>query len=238
MGSIMSFTPAVVGLGNEQQIGVWVGALLTLAIFSFLYRDNVFYKFAEHVMVGVATGFLAVYTYYFILKRHFVDPVILGVRSPGDHEWEIYLRVVPLIFGCFMLMRLVPKFAWHSRWSMALTIGIASGLAIPVTLEARVLRQVLSGVQDVPLFPLPGTPWYTFLGFWVLAIGTVGSLIYFFFSKAHTGVFGGAAKVGIWTLMIGFGASFGYTVMARLSLLIGRVIYLLQEWLEVIKITA
>ena len=51
-------------------------------------------------------------------------------------------------------------------------------------------------------------------------------------------MFGGAAKVGIWTLMIGFGASFGYTVMARLSLLIGRVIYLLQDWLEVIKITA
>jgi hypothetical protein len=234
----MSFSPAVVGFGNEQQIGVWVGALLTLAIFSFLYRDNIFYKFAEHVMVGVATGFLAVYTYYFILKRHFVDPVLLGVRSPGDQEWEIYFRFVPLIFGFFMLARLLPKVGWLSRWAMALTIGIASGLAIPVMLEARVLRQVLSGVADVPLFPEPGMGFDTVLGFWVLALGTIGSLIYFFFSKAHTGVFGGAAKIGIWTLMVGFGASFGYTVMARLSLLIGRVIYLLQDWLEVIKITA
>ena len=38
-------------------------------------------------------------------------------------------------------------------------------------------------------------------------------------------------------LMIGFGASFGYTVMARLSLLIGRALFLLQDWLEVLKIT-
>ena len=45
------------------------------------------------------------------------------------------------------------------------------------------------------------------------------------------------AKVGIWVLMVGFGASFGYTVMARVSLLIGRVIYLVQDWLEFVRIT-
>ncbi len=38
------------------------------------------------------------------------------------------------------------------------------------------------------------------------------------------------SKVGIWTLMIGFGASFGYTVMSRISLLYGRVDFLVFEW--------
>ena len=40
------------------------------------------------------------------------------------------------------------------------------------------------------------------------------------------------SRVGIWFLMIAFGASFGYTVMGRLSLLIGRVQFLLFEWLK------
>ena len=33
-------------------------------------------------------------------------------------------------------------------------------------------------------------------------------------------------------LIVAFGASFGFTVMGRLSLLIGRVQFLLFEWLK------
>ena len=35
--------------------------------------------------------------------------------------------------------------------------------------------------------------------------------------------------------MVGFGASFGYTVMARISLFIGRLQFLLGDWLGIIK---
>jgi hypothetical protein len=60
-------------------------------------------------------------------------------------------------------------------------------------------------------------------------IGTLTILLYFFFSKAHTGLYGKAVKIGIWYMMIGFGASFGYTVMARISLLIGRIQFLVID---------
>ena len=69
----------------------------------------------------------------------------------------------------------------------------------------------------------------------IIFMGVFCGLIYFFFSKEHTGFFGGAATVGIWFLMITFGASFGYTVMSRMSLLIGRIDFLLVEWLKVVK---
>jgi len=69
----------------------------------------------------------------------------------------------------------------------------------------------------------------------VVAGGTFTGLIYFFFSKEHKGAFGGAAKVGIWVIMVTFGASFGYTVMSRMSLLIGRMDYIFGEWLGLIK---
>jgi len=226
----------ITGLDNQWHIGTWVGAIFTFFIFSFLYRDNVFYKFAEHVMVGIATGYLAVYTWFQILRPAFWDPVVLGVRNAGDREFEIYLRIIPVIFGVFMLLRLVPKTAWLSRWSMALQIGLASGLALPLTLQTRILEQTYSGGR-VPIVPLPGTPFWEMVGNWVLIVGTISGLVYFFFSKAHRGTFGGVAKLGIWVLMIGFGASFGYTVMARLSLLIGRVIFLVEDWLRMVEVT-
>ncbi|MCK4755495.1 hypothetical protein KAS56_01005, partial [candidate division WOR-3 bacterium] len=68
----------------------------------------------------------------------------------------------------------------------------------------------------------------------VVIVGVITGVIYFFFSKAHKGVFGGLARIGVWFLMIAFGASFGYTVMARISLLIGRMYFLLHNWLHLI----
>ncbi|HOD42053.1 MAG TPA: hypothetical protein PKL57_15940, partial [Candidatus Wallbacteria bacterium] len=39
-------------------IGITISALLTLAIYSFLYKDNVFYKAAEYIFVGASAGYL------------------------------------------------------------------------------------------------------------------------------------------------------------------------------------
>ena len=50
----------------------------------------------------------------------------------------------------------------------------------------------------------------------------MGNGLYFFFSKPHEGKIGTVSKVGIYFLMVSFGASFGFAVMGRISLLIGR----------------
>ena len=90
------------------------------------------------------------------------------------------------------------------------------------------------GAVGVSIIPGSGIGWGIALGNIVLVVGTIAGLVYFFFSLPHTGILGGTAKLGIWILMLGFGASFGYTVMARLSLFIGRVLFLLRDWLGVI----
>jgi hypothetical protein len=65
----------------------------------------------------------------------------------------------------------------------------------------------------------------------IVVVGVLSTLIYFYFSKEHTGVLGATAKLGIWFIMIAFGAHFGYTVMGRVSLLIGRVQFLVEDWI-------
>ncbi|MCK4461467.1 MAG: hypothetical protein KAW46_06660, partial [candidate division Zixibacteria bacterium] len=70
---------------------------------------------------------------------------------------------------------------------------------------------------------------------WVIFFGVICGIIYFYFSKEHSGAFGRASRLGIWILMITFGASFGYTVMGRISLLVGRITFLFRDWLEIIS---
>ena len=69
----------------------------------------------------------------------------------------------------------------------------------------------------------------------LLVLGLLATLVFFFFSTEHEGAVGGVAKVGVYFLMVSFGASYGYTVMARVSLLIGRVMFLLDNWLGVVR---
>ena len=49
---------------SAEIISAWVFVLLTLCIFSFLYKDNPFYKAAEHLYVGASAGYVAVISFW------------------------------------------------------------------------------------------------------------------------------------------------------------------------------
>lgn len=214
-------------------IGIWIAALLTLCILSFLYKDNPFYKFAEHLFVGVSAAYWAAYYYHNILLPNLIHPLFRGGQL---------LLIIPFILGIMMLMRLFPRVSWVSRWPLSFIVGTYSGYYLITYLQSNAVEQVRATL--VPFFQVeswqaffsnPGV--ITFLdaiAIPVIVVGVITGIIYFFFSKEHTGTFGILAKIGVWFLMITFGASFGYTVMARISLLIGRMYFLLHGWLGLI----
>jgi hypothetical protein len=203
-----------------ETIGIWIAALLTLGIFSFLYKDNPFYKFCESLFIGVSAGYWFVTTFWQVFMPKLADNLVAGR----------FYYIIGAIFGVLMLLRLVPKIGWISRWSLALVVGTTAGLYFTRYLVSNGMVQVQYTI--IPLY-IKGNPAQT-IGNLVIVIGTFSGLIYFFFSKEHKGAFGGLAKLGIWFLMLSFGASFGYTVMSRMSLLIGRMDFLLGTWLGLI----
>ncbi|MBU1628024.1 hypothetical protein KKB18_11705 [bacterium] len=209
----------------KELLFTWVGAFLTICIFSFLYKDNPLYKFAEHLMVGVSAGYIAIIYFYNFIVRYLWLPLSSGIPK------EILLSIPPLILGFLFYTRFTRQYGWLSRWSMAFYLGVGNGLAIPRTIEQRLLKQSESTMLNLWGGDLSIG---TLFNNWVIFIGVLATLIYFFFSKEHKGTFGFMARIGIIFIMIGFGASFGYTVMGRVSLLIGRVGFLLSDWLHII----
>jgi hypothetical protein len=62
----------------------------------------------------------------------------------------------------------------------------------------------------------------------IIIIGLVTSLTFFFFTFEHKGVLGVSTRIGRYFLMATFGAAYGSTVMARISLFIGRLRFMYE----------
>ena len=242
---------------SGEIISAWLYVLMTLCIFSFLYKDNPFYKAAEHLFVGVSAGYVAVLSFW-----QQVQPNLFGRLWPSRVDvddgsiltsiwyaiYEIFnvittgfgvldrsifpeggikgfeeiriIYMIPFILGIFMLLRLVPKLGWLARWAIAYIVGMAAGLRFYGFLNSNVLNQIKASAIDFT------SDWGTIINGLIVFIGTVTGLIYFFYSTEHKGVVGRLSRIGIYFLMIKFGAAFGFAVMGRISLLIGQFNYL------------
>nr|MBN2278276.1 hypothetical protein [candidate division Zixibacteria bacterium] len=197
--------------------GIWVRAFFILAIFSFLYKDNAVYKFAEHVFAGLSAGYYVGLIWQTVIIQQLVNPMF------DEGDWVL---VFPGILGILMFARLIPKWSWVSRVSLAFVIGNTAGIYLIQSLHGMIFKQIYPMMDSLDF----GAGFDRILLVLIVIVGVISTLIYFYFSKEHTGLMGVTAKVGIWFIMIAFGAHFGYTVMGRISLLIGRAEFLYYEW--------
>lgn len=206
----------------SHDLWIWLSAFLTLCIFSFLFKDNPFYRFAEHLFVGTSAGYLIALSWY--------NTVYPNLWVPLFREGKV-LFVIPLILGILYVTRFIPRLSYLVRVPIAFILGWGSGVSIPAALQTDVIKQIQGTLLTKDLF----ARWDTGLWSIIVLIGVASTLIYFFFSRERKGILKPAASIGIVFIMLGFGASFGYTVMARISLLIGRLQFLLGPWLGIIK---
>jgi hypothetical protein len=203
-------------------LGVWIASLLTLFIFSFLYKDNPFYKLAEHLFVGISAGYYVMQEWWAVIYPQCVKPLMHGEKP---------LMIIPGILGLFLFSRFIPKAGWLSRWSLAIIIGAYAGIKTTGFAQGDLVAQFQASILPVWV---PGHLGASINNVLFLA-GLLSTLVFFFFSTEHKGAIKHTAQLGVWFLMVSFGAAYGFTVMARVSLLIGRFQYLLDPWLGVTR---
>lgn len=201
-------------MSGSEILGAWIAVGLTLFMYSFLYKDNPFFKLGEHIYVGVSMGYTIVRIYY--------DVMVKGLHGPLSQEGKVSL-IIPAVLGLLMLARFIPRVSWLSRWSFAFIVGFGSGVVIPRIISSYILQQI-QGTFAPFLSVIDGRVIFNMSNFnaILILIGVISVLLYFFFSIEHKGAVSVPTKIGMYFLMTSFGAGFGYTVMARMSLLIGR----------------
>jgi hypothetical protein len=209
---------------------VWIAALLTLAVFGFLWRDNPVYRFVEHLFVGVTAGWLMVLAWWTVIVPHLGAPLMAGLAGRADAHGSTgsygMWVLIPATLGVLMLARLDRRTAWLAGWPLALVLGVYAGLRTTGFAHADLVLQLRATLRPLWTGDVAAS-----LDAIVFTLGVVTCLMFFAHAGGRRGVPGVVVHSGTAFLMVGFGAAYGYTVMSRVSLLIGRVQFLLFEWL-------
>jgi len=233
--------PADANFSTSRTIGIWLSAILTLCIMSFLFGDNPFYKTAEAIVVGTSAGYWMAYSFY----TGIVDQLMINLfpdlvrdwTTPGlpwSYMWD-WVYVIPAILGVMLVCRLLPKGGWIARWPLAFIIGATAGFRLTSHLESDFLLQIKQTITTLWAEDVNGQfDFWASVGAVTILISVLLCLVYFFFSLEHKGAVGKAARGGIFVLMITFGAAFGLTVMGRITLLTERFDFLFKDWLHLL----
>ncbi|MBS7619987.1 hypothetical protein KEJ21_04995 [Candidatus Bathyarchaeota archaeon] len=204
----MAYPTEIVGI-----LGIWSALFLMLMIYSYpLYKENPFFRFAEHLFIGLALA-IAVITAIQTTIKMAVTPLLSGN----------IVYVIPIILGFMMYFIFSSDYRWVSRYPIAILVGSAIGLGMRGVIIPNILTQIVSTIT----FP-KSTDFMSMFNFVYIALGTLFAVMYFLLTYEHKGAILYPTRLGRWLIMIGLGAYYGNTVLFRMSMLSGRAQYLLQ----------
>ena len=202
-------------------LGVWIGVILTLAVWSYLFGENKVYRYVEHLFIGVSAGHAMVMGIGSI--RTLAWNPAFAAKTP---EVQRLLAVLSMLLGLALYTTLFKKYRRISALPVGILLGTGAGLSMGGTIISQGIAQLKATM--LPLNSVNNV---------IIVLGVLATMAYFVYGKA-SGTVGDVAvqvgKVGRWIMMIGFGAAYGTTVMGRVALLTGRVSFLLKDWLGII----
>jgi len=201
---------------HEAGLTLWAAAICTFAIFSLLYKENAYYRLFEHIFIGLATGQGIYIVWSEVLRPKWWDNMV----GAGQWWWAFALPAGLMFY--FIYSR---RNVWISRVIFGILMGLGVGLAF------QGFANIYFPQIEASFKPLAGVPWSTGVNNGIFVVVLVTVMAYFFFSIDHKAPsVRRTAALGRWFLMFAFGALFGSTVMARMSLFIGRLDFLLNDW--------
>ena len=214
---------------------IWCGAIVTLAVFSYLAGDNPFYRLVQHAALGVAVGIGVVIAWQNVLRPMWWTPIYEAMKNDGNvgNRYGL-LWLGALIPGSLWYFQLSKKLFWVSTLITGLFIGIAAGLAFKGQI-LLILPQIAGSFK--PLNPFAGEGGFTWgaladcLSNLVFFVALLTTLLYFFFSvRTDNPLLKSPMRLGRLMIMIALGAMFGNTVMTRMAYLIERLQFLYEDW--------
>ncbi|MEN3015187.1 MAG: hypothetical protein ABDH21_03905 [bacterium] len=136
----------------STNILIWISSLLILAIYSFLYRDNFYYKLAEHLFIGVSAGYWFVLTYWsFIYPNVFLALANIFFISSVHYEMSS-LKINPLVkFSIQFPFELTKEL---SIGFPAINVWDFLNIIIPTILGIMVLLKLVPSIGWISRIPI------------------------------------------------------------------------------------
>ncbi|HEX2914022.1 MAG TPA: hypothetical protein VH186_24675 [Chloroflexia bacterium] len=216
---------------DPNLIGTIIAIILTIMVYTYLIGENVIFRIAEHILVGVSVGWAILQIYYNLLVPGW-NNINAGISSGQLGETLAFL--IPAILGIIMLTRPFRASKSLTNLIMALVIGTVAALSLAGALSGTLLPQI-----GASMLPLNGGDVF---GRVILLIGTLVSLWYFQFTlfktkRGDAEVTSGSALAGLnervrvfgrWSIMLAFGAIFASVFLTYFAALLDRLLFLIN----------
>jgi hypothetical protein len=204
---------------SPEFLGGALGFLFTVALLSYLIGDNVVYRIALHIFIGVSAGYVALVIIYQAFKPRLVDA--LGSGQPVG----MVLAIVPVLLFILLLFKLGQRTAWLGSLAVAYMIGVGTAVAIGGAVTGTLLPQIASTSL------LRGD----FISNVILLVGTIATLLYFQFWVRGRSASGDAQRVALMRyagyvgqafLMITLGVIYGGMILSGMAIFSERLVSL------------
>ena len=102
---------------SSDLLWMLISFVLTLMVFSYLFGDNVLFRFVSALFVGASTGYFFVILIFQVVLPRLVAPILNGS----------VITLIPLLLSGLLLLKLSPKLAKFGNISMAYSGGNRCG---------------------------------------------------------------------------------------------------------------
>lgn len=208
-------------------IGI-ISFALTVMVFSYIIGDNFFFRLAIYLLVGVSAGYVAALLLTSVIIPKLIQPLLNGAMEVR------FLALIPLVLSAMLLAMLIPRFVHIGSVPLAYLVGVVAALTIGGVTMGTIIPQMVATMNrfnPAALLDGEGQTWLKIVDAVLVLIGTITSLLYFYFG-AHKKPKGenkkpqlieGLGKIGQVFIGITLGALFAGIYSAALMALVSRV---------------
>jgi hypothetical protein len=202
-------------------LATWVAAIVTVAVWSYLAGWRRLFVLMQHLLAGLATGYLVLLAITDVLVPRLVVPL---VERPNENA---------LLVPALLLAGMLVGASWLPHRAMAPVGAILVGGIAAYALGGAVVGTILP--QIAAALPAGGVASADLVGELISLAITTLVLLAFLHGAPRGTLTTRAATVGRWLLVGGIGGWLGFLVVSRLSLLVDRIRFLLGDWLTVLQ---
>jgi hypothetical protein len=209
---------------TPEQLGLWAGLVLSLMVFSYLLGDNVLYRLAIFVFIGLSAGYIAVVTVESVILP-WVNTTMLDVQAPLGTR---IIGVVPLLFGTLLLMKASPRLGRLGNLALAFVVGVGTAVALVGAITGTLLPLASATSSSVAVDPLNG---------FLMVLGVVCTLLYFQYLARRAP--GGGVRLGLVARVFGtvghgfivvtLAALYAAAILTSLTIFSERIAFILSR---------
>jgi hypothetical protein len=204
-----------------DNIGLIAGFVLTLMVFSYVLGDNILYRIAVYVLVGLSAGYITIVTVESVLIPWFIRTV--GTGNPVNTG----IGLIPVMLATFLLLKTSSRLGQLGNLAIGFIVGIGAAVALVGAVTGTLIPLTLSTGRG-----------FDILNTFIIFVGVISTLIYFQYSFARRTPNGRAVRllpvqaislVGQSFIVVTLGALYGAAIITSLTIFSERIAFLLAQ---------